>query len=612
MRIGGIMKNHCTYLALFAGLAMASCKTSHSKPKETEIPADILASKAKLGMGWNADKENFAGVCLNGTTEEVGSQTSSVRFTSSMSKEELHSMLGFSMSAKAKYGVYKGSAAANFSGENSEDKFSSVTVYSARYEFKNEFFTAGDLSPIGARVNEAKDQWEEGCGHEFIQQKVKGASLLIAARIDFVSQEAKSAFSSKFKVKGSAFSVAGELKKASEEFKEKATVSVTAYQKGGDVGRLSTAFASNDGSGGESLIRCSMADVDPCIKVLTNLINYATSKEGGSFPDQIKDNGADGGAADLMYIAYPYVTAGIFPPDTLMRELLYEQRRKVEEKLNRNIFLRNRKNLFSKLTNIPNAQDIYARLDQAERENSLLISDAIRDCFDRIKNTNKENSKTVCQSSLDSLTAKFKDIPDSELEIKQSDLPPCDKGYVRQGMGCERLTCPSGRKYQDTWTESITGGSGNFICDENASDKLTSVSCDGNHEASGLSCIPRSCGTHPHNDTWTAPIPNGNVNYRCDYGVSTLLATNCNANYRANGSTCEAIPVTPPPPTPPPAPAGCTDSRGRVLRHGESSTNNICLGSRGIEQTSTCDNGRITTKDRNTGLCQRSRPGSDI
>jgi hypothetical protein len=579
--------------------------------KETEIPADISAAKAKLGSGWNSDKEVFAGVCLKGDAEEVGSPASSVRFTSSMSKEELQTMLGFSMSAKAKYGVYKGSAAANFSSENSEDKFSSVTVYSARYEFKNEFFTATTLSEIGSRINDRMDQWEENCGHEFVQQKVRGAALLIAARIDFISQEAKSSFNGKFKVKGPAFSVAGELKKASEEFKEKASVSITAYQKGGDVGRLSTAFASSDGTGSDALIRCSMADIDPCLKVLSNLVNYATSKEIGNFPDQIKDNGATG-AADLMYIAYPYGNAGVFPPDALLRELLYEQRRSVEEKLNRNIFLRNRKNIFSKLTNIPAAQDIWTRLDTIERENTIYITNAIRDCFDRIKTADVKGSKTVCQQSLDELTDKFQDIPDSELEIKQGDLPACDKGYVRQGMGCERLTCPSGHKYEGTWIANITGGKGNFVCDENASDKLTSVDCNETNEAAGLSCVPRSCGAHPHGAPWSESIDYGTINYQCEYGISRIVSVDCNSGYRANGKLCEVIPPPPPvAPPPPPPPANCTLG-SRTIRHGEQYINNICLGGRGQEQTITCNNGSTSTVNRNTGLCKNVRPGGDI
>ncbi len=216
------------YLSFLTALhLLMSCKTTNSQLKETEIPAD-RAMKADVGMGWNSDKEGFLGTCLRGTSKEVGAQASSIRFTGSMSSEELFTMLGFSMSAKAKAGLYRGSAAANFSAENSEDKFSSVTIYSARYEFKNIFFTPIELSPLGAQVNARPEAWEDECGHEYVQQIVKGANLLIAVRIDFISSEAKSQFNGKFKLKGPAFSVAGELKKASEEFKEKATISVTA------------------------------------------------------------------------------------------------------------------------------------------------------------------------------------------------------------------------------------------------------------------------------------------------------------------------------------------------------------------------------------------------
>ena len=597
------MRFSIVLLSVFILTINAGCKSTSSHLKETEIPSDLSASKAKPGMGWNSDKEIFAGVCLNGVSEEVGSQTSSIRFTSSMSKEELFTMLGFSMSAKAKYGFYKGSAAANFSAENAEDKYSSVTIYSARYEFKNAFFTAKDLSEVGNRVNQKQEMWEEGCGHEFVQQAVKGASLLIAARIDFVSQEAKSEFNAKFKLKGPAFSVAGELKKASQEFKEKATISISAFQKGGDVGRLGTAFANADGSGGESLIRCSMSDVDRCSQVLANLVNYATSDKIGNFSDQIKDNGGVNGGADLMYIAYPYSTAGIFSPDTLMRELLYEQRRAVEEKLNRNIFLRNRKNLFSTLTNIPNAARIWNRLDQIEKQNTDLISEAIKSCYDRVKVTDKTGSKATCDSALTALNQKFADIPDSELEIKQTDLPACDKGYVRSGLGCERVACSGGHKYEEVWSAAISGGNGNFLCNESGVDQLTSVSCDGNSEANGLSCIPRSCEMHPHNDTWTDVIANGNLAKRCDYGVIRLLAVNCNAGFHAKAENCESTAVAFEPPRPK---ATCKDSAGRILNSGDKSVKVTCKAAHVVNENSSCDDGKLTVTFDNTGASCRN------
>ena len=335
-----------------------SCGKMRNTPSivsDTTLPSSAQSSQAVLGMGYNTIEERFAGDCVSGTTEYAGAPEGSVNFDRSLSSTETSNSLGFAIGGKARYGAISGSAAAKFASESASNDYSEVTVYSAEYSFKNAKLRYNGLTDVGKAARQGNrefvwENWEKSCGHEYVQQIKLGAKIMISAKVEFATKEDKEAFSSEFKIKGPAFSASGELNKASQRFGKTASVSIRAYQLGGDVSRLSGVFGQGsearvdaDGRQVHALLVCSMDRIDACMRVLNSALTYATDlKDPDSFPNQIKpiyDPTRPGGLAELAYITKPWSDLAFYPPPPLIADAVKTARgelsRLFEEQLKR-------------------------------------------------------------------------------------------------------------------------------------------------------------------------------------------------------------------------------------------------------------------------------------
>lgn len=307
-----------------------------AKVLDTTLPSPAQPSQAVLGKGYNTKEERFAGDCVKGTTEYAGAPEGSVNFDRSLSSTETGDSLGFAIGGKARYGAIQGSAAAKFASESSSNDYSETTVYSAEYRFKNAKLRYTGLTDVGNTARQGSGQfvwenWEKTCGHEYVEQIKLGAKLMISAKVEFSTKEDKKAFSAEFKIKGPAFSASGELNKASHRFGKSASVSIRAYQLGGDVSRLSGIFGQGsnarvdaDGKQVHALLVCSMDRIDACMRVLDSALTYATDTgDALSFPNQIKPNydpTRPDGPAELAYITKPWSDLAFYPPPPIIAE----------------------------------------------------------------------------------------------------------------------------------------------------------------------------------------------------------------------------------------------------------------------------------------------------
>lgn len=549
------VKSHIYHSLSLTLLFLAACGEPEHESSEllfSEIPANMSSQKAALGMGWNADSEIFVGRCIEGELETAGINESSVVFDNSMSQDQLMRALGLSFSAKGRYGVYSGRASAQFAATAREDSFSNVTIYRAQYDFENAMFVPnGKRSAVGEQVYRAQGHanspvgvWERSCGHEYVSQITKGAQLIISARIDFLSEEDRREFNGRFSIKGPAWSAKAQLSEAAEKFKDRASVSISAYQQGGDVSQLSKAFSRVDESDDSSyLIRCSMIDIEACIQTLSQIIRYATEDDDSKnyFPAQIANNGADGGA-DILYLTSDYFTAGIFPDhDSLYRRLLTEERKEIEDKLERNIMFRNRLNAFnsmskSSIDGIEGVSDLIDELREIVPHNQRLVSDAIRKCFDDLRYARSvEEGQEECEEAKNKLEEDFKDI-DGNLDV-------------------ERIICEDGSGFfgGPEWEETLfddegrESGSGTFTCSASGESEIVDVHCKNTHkksEASPLTCEPKYCSIPNSNkmiffdESETISIDNGKMTFTCNYPDTKGPKINCDNNYLDRNGKC--------------------------------------------------------------------------
>jgi Leucine-rich repeat (LRR) protein len=428
-----------------------------------EIPSASQSDKAVLGEGYNSKEERFAGRCATGNVEFVGAQESNVNFSRSLSNKELSDSLGFSIGAKARYGMIKGSMSANFASEASSSSYSEATIYSAKYRFKNKRLNYTGLTPEGKAAKGFSDtifvgeNWELVCGHEYVEQVTLGASLYISVKIEFSSKVEKQEFNLQFKVKGPAFQVSGELNQASKSFGSKASITIQGYQLGGDVSRLSAIFGtgpnsritSPDGKSVHALAVCSMANPDACIKILDSALIYATDTENeNSFPQQIKPNSDfantnnPNGPAELSYITSPWSNLALIPPPAIIADAIEAARDNLSFRFEKNLEYRDRIRalLTGPLRLSRNQRANLEDLDVLVSENLKLINDAATVCYTTLDK---------CVTKVSQIDSNLKDIDESKLEIfpetiaqwyDNKDLPGTKKSIQSLLNELERIT----------------------------------------------------------------------------------------------------------------------------------------------------------------------------
>jgi hypothetical protein len=201
------------------------------------------------------------------------------------------------------------SAAARFMKSSVSSSYSISSVWLSEYVLPSEKLTNVSFSKIGDSVRSKPDRWNETCGDMYVDEIVKGAKLFFSIRVDFNSLEAKQSFEAQFQLTGPLYSANASLNQASKEFSQDAKITITAYQIGGDVSKLTQVFGNSDTST-LKFVQCSLGDFQSCSSVIQAAIAYASNTQTG-FPSQIKPGALPGGAP-LFYNLAKYSAAGIY------------------------------------------------------------------------------------------------------------------------------------------------------------------------------------------------------------------------------------------------------------------------------------------------------------
>ena len=390
-----------------------------------EIQSASRTEKAALGEGYNTKEEAFAGECVLGTTQYLGAQESNINFQRSMSATELADSLGFSIGGRARIGLISASMSAKFASESSSSDYSEIMIYSARYKFKNAKLSYTGLTPVGERAkgsssdsNFVWDNWEKTCGHEYVEQITLGASLYISVKLEFSSKAEKTAFNAEFDVSGPMFEVGGTLEVASKKFGKRASITVQAYQLGGDVSKLSNALSAkstmNVGQGQEAknvsaLLCCSMDNPAACLALFDGALQYAANE----FPQQIKPEYKledPAGPAQLSYITRPWQELALYPPPPLIAEAVRVAREDISLQFEQNLKYRNRVRALKTgvLRLSPAQRNGIDVADQIISDNFMLINEAANVCYTQMDK---------CVAKVAEIKSKLKPIDETKLEV---------------------------------------------------------------------------------------------------------------------------------------------------------------------------------------------------
>ena len=283
----------------------------------SEIVSGTGNLEATLGSSYHTEQEAFgAARCIAApVSTPAGKAEADLDFSESMSEDKVSSELGFTVGMKARFGIVKASAGASFLKESSSSALSVSAVWESSYKFpvSKLILDNSQLSDIGKNVManpaQSDERWSKTCGDEFVTELTRGAKLFFSVRVDFASEQDKNAFSADFSLSGPFAGVQTTMKQASERFGRRTKVTVSAFQIGGDVSKISEIFGQTDEGRGQFL-QCTLGDFENCGKVIESAVNYASNTTTG-FPSQLEDGKF--GPATLVYRTAPYTDIGIYP-----------------------------------------------------------------------------------------------------------------------------------------------------------------------------------------------------------------------------------------------------------------------------------------------------------
>jgi hypothetical protein len=116
----------------------------------------------------------------------------------------------------------------------------------------------------------------------------------------------------------------------------------------------------------------------------------------------------------------------------------------------------------------------------------------------------------------------------------------CNSGYLLRDGSC-KIACDSQHAEGDTWIDGVANGSRNNFCNGQGQ-VVSALVCNSGYEEKAGTCVqipppaPKSCGTRPHDSTWTITDCGTGGEYRirqrCDNGrvidvSSTKIGTIC-------------------------------------------------------------------------------------
>jgi hypothetical protein len=153
------------------------------------------------------------------------------------------------------------------------------------------------------------------CGDRFVSAVDRGIRLYVTTQIRFASERSMAEFRGRMNASGNWGQVEASLRSLSREARRSASLSVTAYQQGGDPTRLGEIFAAHSRTGEQAaspVLTCSADALEACRALHESILHYGNvtlRTQVGSLSYQPGEPGPS--AADLAYHLSPYDVLGL-------------------------------------------------------------------------------------------------------------------------------------------------------------------------------------------------------------------------------------------------------------------------------------------------------------
>lgn len=274
------------------------------------------------GVGYSSDTQQIAPeYCYDAVASPLTGMEDIMSLNTAISFSDLQQQLNYDISAKGGVGMFSASAEASYLREI-EDKDYSLSLNYYNYA---EATTSMQLKGAGLNTLTAvgQDFYKNDfknfgimCGDNYVSSYKEGALLIMSLNINFSSNYEKQQFQSQagggF---GSIISASSQIQQIAIRNKMQGTVSLTAYQRGGDPSQLSK-ILSKDASGDYYILTCDIQHMDNCVKAANGLLTYATDYFSTQFSFVNNTGLTPLGLGFLQYKNMNYL--GLTPPPSLV------------------------------------------------------------------------------------------------------------------------------------------------------------------------------------------------------------------------------------------------------------------------------------------------------
>ena len=258
--------------------------------KQNKKVASNEAKFIRNGMGWSNDSEMLSDdICYAVASTDESAGDSRVLLSEAFSYKDLLRELKIDVNLNIGIGLFGGGFSLNYL-KSMKDTDLSYSLNYLNYSTKSISINFDKTNEYRGLTETGNADYMDGdneyfglmCGDEVITAYQKGALLTFGLKLHFHNHSDLETFRTKVSAGwGTIFSASTEVQKIARENNIQGTVTLQAYQMGGEPEKLSTILG-KDESGDYYALSCDMQNMDKCKDTANAMLAYAES----GFPNQ--------------------------------------------------------------------------------------------------------------------------------------------------------------------------------------------------------------------------------------------------------------------------------------------------------------------------------------
>lgn len=316
-------------------------QSSFEKPKvlsttESEKPEVTLdvSGPITVGAGYSGDLQQITQQqCFDASISSITEKEGEIQLDQATSFSDLENILRIQVSVGGRFFMFSAKAKANYMRSIRDKDYSMSLNYYATFSNKVTVNIAGygvdALTKFGKGTYNDTNNPYFGlvCGDQYIASYDQGALLTMGLNIELSSHEEKREFKRKAKINIGPFNIfkaAGSVEEVCKENKITGSVTIHAFQIGGEPTKLTQILNNN-------VVTCNINAMAECHKTASTLLDYA--KE---FGNQIQNNTNFEPLGTATY--HPIEWLGLTPPPSLVTPEVEHYRQDLANKLEESEF----------------------------------------------------------------------------------------------------------------------------------------------------------------------------------------------------------------------------------------------------------------------------------